>query len=274
MLLFFRKYLTRKIGGIMKKLLGVLLTLVLIVGCGSKGVTLEELQGYIDNPKKNEGSGKIVETGGKITRIDDYSKSGYLVIEVSTELSDYLSDVVVYLPKTKEFVDELIEGDYIKFKGEIKTVRASDDDYLIIETDNVEKTTAEQANDFIVAQHVIEIDESKENKGVTLTLKRVEFSFANTRVYYEIDNQSKNDISAFYFSPELIAGSKKYVYDLETNKMNGLRDSTIRAGEKIEDFVVYDAIDYKEVNEFTFMHDDIFVEDGYDKLDLFIFEFK
>ena len=226
----------------------------------------------MNNPKGNDGVGEIVETGGLIVQVDTKSTSGFVIYEMSTKFDNYESDIVVHQEvNAKSNIYD--KGDVVKFSGEIKPIVKNDMELLKIQADKLEETPWEEANSLVKAIHTIEVNQEDDRGDVIMRVNKVEFSEMHTRVYYEIENKSKEKVSAFDISLELRADGKKYATEYRVSPMEPDFLTDVPANTNQERIAFYPPIAYKRVENFRLTLDHIFTE-SYMAFEDFEFEFK
>ncbi len=95
-------------------------------------------------------------------------------------------------------------------------------------------------------KHLIEVNQTKNSHGVSVTLEKVELADNQTRVYFKIKNDSKYKYSFYSFNTKIIQNSKQYEeeddYDADYEELHG----EIPSGVEEDGVIVFKAIENKD----------------------------
>lgn len=181
-----------------------------------------------DNYKK-----KYVKLTGQIMKVE-YDKKGQ-TIRAITDIENYTNDIVVYF---EDKTVSLKESDYISIDGYIKgSDKETSKPYIIAKEvkaisymDAVAPTTKEITLDKTVAQN-----------DVVVTVKKVEFSDVETRIYVKATNNSNYEFNLYSYSSFLTQAGKQYETTYSKNSVD--MSSTILAGGSTEGVIVFPKIE-------------------------------
>ncbi|MGF1472106.1 MAG: hypothetical protein ACFB50_10245 [Rubrobacteraceae bacterium] len=143
---------------------------------------------------------------------------------------------------------ELKSDDYVRVKGSVlgslsgENAFGGDVDAPTIEARDVEVIDAAEAID--PAQKSIDVGQTREDQGFSITLNRVEFGENSTRAYVTARNGTNSTASFYTFDARIVQGSSQvdvsedlYVYDLQEPQED------LAPGVQTEGVVVFGRVD-------------------------------
>lgn len=89
----------------------------------------------------------------------------------------------------------------------------------------------------------IEVDETQDQNGYKITLERVDFAKAETRVYVSIENGTKANASFYTFNTKIVQGSKQFEQTTNYNANYEEPQSDLLPGVKTEGIIGFGPID-------------------------------
>ena len=194
----------------MKKIFSLLIVCVLLVACGGSAkydpenlMTDTEINSMFSNP--DEYKGKSLRITGKI--FVQPSKSGdETVLQIWEDPKNVANNFVVYANTEEEFnnddfvvVEGIVDGTFEgtnALGGEVKAPK--------IKAETVTKSSYKE----------VTVNKSQTQKGVSLTVEKIEFAKEETRVYLKIKNNSKYKVNFYDFNSKAIIGSTQYGYEI------------------------------------------------------------
>lgn len=207
----------------MKRVLLVcILSLVILSACGktysSEDYNNENLVDIADiyaDPVGN--TGKSVNFYMKVFSVDEREGERWIQGYTNSDFSD--QDVIVGLSSDRE-VGEIKEGDYVYVEGvDIGAIDGETAMGVQSTWAQVNGTAATKVVSYIEAvsptKYSMDINKKVEQNNVAINVKKFEESPIETRLYLEIDNESKNKYTSYEFDYTLIVDGKQY--DVESN---------------------------------------------------------
>lgn len=186
------------------------------------------LYGSPDNYKN-----KYVKLTGQVLAVKYDKKSQ--TISAYTDIENYTNIVVIYFEDKSVSIKE---NDYISFDGYIKGLdKDTSKPYIIAEKvevisymDAAAPTTKE-----------VNVDKTVSQNDVTITIKKVEFSDVETRIYVKATNNTNTEFSLYSYSTLLTQAGKQYETTYSKNAVD--MSSTILAGGNTEGVIVFPKIE-------------------------------
>ena len=157
-----------------------------------------------------------------------------------TDIEKYTNDVIVYFEDKSVSIKQ---GDYISIDGYIKGAdEQTSKPYIIGKEvkvisymDAVAPTTKE-----------VQVDKTVTQNDVTITIKKVEFSDVETRIYLKVTNNSNSEFNVYSYSSLLTQAGKQYETTYSKNEVD--ISSTVLASGSTEGVIVFPKI---EQSDFT-----------------------
>ncbi|MEG1433219.1 hypothetical protein [Eubacterium sp.] len=202
----------------MKKKMFMLILLAVIVmifaGCAQKEVSTEpltndEISDLYQNP--NSYKGRIVNLSGKVFNIDENMVQIYAdpINRAKNTMLD-LSDAGGGQVSNDDFIQ--ITGTVI---GEFNGSNAFGASLKAPEIHVSEVKKSDYQTVVAPAQKTIEVNQTIDQSGCILTLKKIEFADSETRCYLSATNNSSDKLSIYSYGSKIIQNGKQY--EVESN---------------------------------------------------------
>lgn len=211
----------------MKKRIILCLTFIvcLLVGCGStntdtdtprKSVPVEKVYLEADEIEKAYSSaddyvGKYMVIGGQIFGEPELY-DGEMYFQMYGEPENIGKNTVVHYIGNKTFKS----GDYVMIDGVIAGTYTytnrlgAEMSALTIETNDISESNYIECCSPTIREVVL--DQTIDQHGYTITVEKIEFAEAETRVYLTITNGGSDDLSIFTYSAKMVQNQKQYEY--------------------------------------------------------------
>jgi len=206
----------------------------------AKMLTKEEFEKMLSNPKKYKGA-KVdfyaqvfvdPEKDDKGTYLQAFTKpengEGNVIIGIDDPNLDVKVDDVIHVVGK---VKDSFSGENA-FGGKIEAP--------VILADKIEKSDYVTA--FAPALKTVDINKEQDQHGYKMKLTKLEIAENETRIYYEINNTTKDKVEFYDFNAKLVAGNKQY--DIKDDTLNYPENqSEILPGVKTQGMLVYPKLD-------------------------------
>ncbi|WP_027726303.1 hypothetical protein [Tuberibacillus calidus] len=206
----------------------------------AKMLTKEEFDKMLSNPKKYKGA-KVdfyaqvfvdPEKDDKGTYLQAFTKpengEGNVIIGIDDPNLDVKVDDVIHVVGK---VKDSFSGENA-FGGKIEAP--------VIVADKIEKSDYVTA--FAPALKTVDINKEQDQHGYKMKLTKLEIAENETRIYYEINNTTKDKVEFYDFNAKLVAGNKQY--DIKDDTLNYPENqSEILPGVKTQGMLVYPKLD-------------------------------
>lgn len=240
----------------MKKLMVLMMSMLMILGlvaCGGgtkeeakkEYVTEDEMDAFFTNP--DDFKGKYVKIPGKI--LDEVEKDGDITaLQAYYDTESYENTYIVHSTTCEE---KLKGDDYIMVDGKVTgTFKGENLFGGEITCPLIEEATIEKSSYLdIVVPTIKEVtpEISKEQKGVTITIQKIQYAEKETRVYLEVKNDTKENISYSVYDIKAIQEGKQISGSDNSDTLYNLGMDTIdyevSAHASVEGMVILKPID-------------------------------
>ena len=182
-----------------------------LTGCGSdtddsSPLSSSEIVKMYQDPDSYKG--RYVELSGEVLYVDGS------LFQLYRHNVDYPDTTVVYISGIDNLT--LNRGDYVIVSGTVDgTVTGTSFDGTATEAAAItaESVTISDYQTIVSpALKTLEVNQSQDHSGVTVTLEKIEFAAEETRFYIKIDNQSGADYTAFEFGSKAVQNGNNYPY--------------------------------------------------------------
>lgn len=201
----------------MKKILTVaalvIAAMVMFSACGSEGGDSEKKE-YVKDEEiskvlkdSTEYKGKYIKLAGKITEVE---ADGEIVgILAQNDVDKYDDDFIAYMKSDEKFSRDdivLVEGK-IEGPSENEKLFPYNSDVVRIAADKIEKSTYAEA--IAPAKETRKVDKTEKQKGLSLTVSKVEFAEKETRIYVTVKNETKAGADVFTTLAKIVQDGKQ-----------------------------------------------------------------
>lgn len=264
----------------MKKIILVIFSLFLLTSCGSSTdnltfdtanlLTREELVTYVKNPS-DEAKGKSTVFGAQISNdVGEEGDKHYYQVMLDPE--NYDLNIIIDVPKDQKLnidqyilVEGVIAGD---FKGE--NLLGGVVTNLYVETNSVKESSFIDA--IAPALETININQTKSQHGVDIIIDKIEISNIDTRLFVEINNNSKEKISIYSFNFKLVAGGKNYSEEFMYHDEYDNIDTDLAPNTSTSGIITYLPLSIEELSNFIIMIDSPYSDNWELNFEDYIFE--
>lgn len=212
-------------------------------------VETEDFERMIISSDTKEDIGKSVSFGGQVFNEVD-TKDGCNYYQIYTDPINYGGTVMTGVP---EELGKLKENQIILIDGVVvgsstgTNLMGGEFSNLLISVVKVEESTFSEA--IAPSLKKISINQTQEQNGVSVTIEKIEFSTAGTRLYVDIKNDSSSKISVYSFDFNLVSGGKnyteEYIYGTDYLEI----DSSLAPNTSTSGIVVFPVMEYQSVKD-------------------------
>lgn len=236
---------------IQKKLIvGTLLTVSFftLTACGNKNqktkakkefVKESSYSSFFSDPEKYKG--KYIKLSGKIFNIDTDDDITAMQAWYDTENSD--KDFLF----TTKATDNYQNNDYVKIEGEIIGTFEGENNFgSKITSPQIKATKVEKSSYKDVVRPTLKektVNLCKKQHSVTFTIKKIEYAKDETRVYTEVQNNSKYKVSVYPFSAKAVQNGKQIKQESNYEGDYKEIDGEILPNAKDEGILCFDTMD-------------------------------
>lgn len=205
--------------------------------------------------------GKVVHYVGEVVQIQEGSGNSYVMRANVTENESGFWEDDIFLSYSG---DRVLENDIIEFWGEVKGVRKYDTvlgssrsipDIAVLHLDVLKDYTG---GGTATVKNTIEVGETNEQYGFSITLDKIELTDKQTRVWLSVSNESDYKVSLYDFSAKLVQGGKQLEPEYTSNEDLKL-PSEYLSGVNAEGVIVFPAV--SETGSLRFVMDAPYAQD-------------
>ena len=219
-----------------------LLLMTFLSGCGSSSVDTtplidEEITKMYSDPDSYKG--RTVELTGKVFNVDGSS------FQMWHNPSDNSENTVVDAADVSDL--SVKSGDYVIVKGTIEGKTSGTNAFgAAIDAPEI-KAESVTVSDYqtVVSPTLktVDVNQSQEQSGVTVTLEKIEFAAGETRIYVKIDNQSGAQYTAFEYSASVVQNGTQYEYAYNYEASYPTFPDSMQSGVSAEAVIPFPAMD-------------------------------
>ena len=202
-------------------LIGLIFVTLILAFTGCSGSKTASTENSTKEPLTNEKwtevntnpdsfKGDPVDIIGKIFIAPEKDKNGtYFQMYTDPKNSEFNTIVAINDPNSN-----IKDGDYVHVIGKIKGKFSGENAFgakLTAAAVNAEKVEKVDAKEILAPTKLkVDVNQSKEQHGLVITLKRIELANEETRLYVTIKNNSQQKASFYSFNTKAIQGSNQF----------------------------------------------------------------
>lgn len=234
----------------MKKILSILTIAFLLVGCGGIAnydpenlMNSNEIKSMFSSPDNYKN--KSIKITGKIFT-EPQKDDTHWALQLWHNPKEFSESFIVYIDSTEE---SFKEGEYLEIQGVVggafegENLMGGKITAPIINAANIKKSTYKDIMSPTIRKY--DVNKYEQQHKVKISIRKIEFSEDETRLYVEIENKSKSKFNLYSYETTAIIGSNQYSVknnfesdykELETSIEPGVKDNGVIVLKPIQNY--------------------------------------